>query len=342
MNENLVSIIVPVFNAEKYICRCLDSISSQTYINFEVILIDDGSTDISGHICDDYSQKDKRFRVIHQENSGVASARQIGLEESQGEYVIHADPDDWVEPNWIEVLYNTAVKEGTDITMCDFIREEKNASKVVRQKPTSLHTVDILNDFLTGTLWGICWNKLVRKDCFKLFDTQFIKEMNLWEDLYVFTDLVLKGATVSYVSLPLYHYDCFSNSESIVRKPSLKHIYSMKIYIKHFEKFLSDNIYSEGFYEKKKLMKIRCFRTGIQNSYLLKNTFPEINSRFVKENNFKISKLFKYVGDIYLIEKVCISQCLKGNINWGYNLYNFWNKMQHSLFIILRKFYLFR
>lgn len=246
MNENLVSIIVPVFNAEKYICRCLDSISSQTYINFEVILIDDGSTDISGHICDDYSQKDKRFRVIHQENSGVASARQIGLEESQGEYVIHADPDDWVEPNWIEVLYNTAVKEGTDITMCDFIREEKNASKVVRQKPTSLHTVDILNDFLTGTLWGICWNKLVRKECFKLFDTQFIKEMNLWEDLYVFTDLVLKGATVSYVSLPLYHYDCFSNSESIVRKPSLKHIYSMKIYIKHFEKFLSDNIYSEA------------------------------------------------------------------------------------------------
>lgn len=89
-------------------------------------------------------------------------------------------------------------------------------------------------------------------------------------------------------------------------------------------------------------MKIRCFRTGIQNSYLLKNTFPEINSRFVKENNFKISKLFKYVGNIYLIEKVCISQCLKGNINWGYNLYNFWNKMQHSLFIILRKFYLLR
>ena len=99
-----VSVIVPVYNAEPYIRRCLDSISAQTFKDFEVILIDDGSPDHCGAICDEYARQDSRFRVIHKENEGVAVARQCGIDNAQGTYSIHCDPDDWVEPNWLEEL----------------------------------------------------------------------------------------------------------------------------------------------------------------------------------------------------------------------------------------------
>ena len=97
MNMPKVSIIVPVYKAEKYLNRCVDSILAQTFTDFELLLIDDGSPDRSGEICDEYAKKDSRIRVIHKENGGVSSARQRGLDESIGEYTIHADPDDWVE-----------------------------------------------------------------------------------------------------------------------------------------------------------------------------------------------------------------------------------------------------
>ena len=104
MNTPLVSIIVPIYNAEKYIHECIDSLLAQTYTNIEVILVDDGSIDNCGKICDDYASKDKRVKVIHQKNGGVSVARQTGILHATGEYSIHADPDDWVEPNMIGEL----------------------------------------------------------------------------------------------------------------------------------------------------------------------------------------------------------------------------------------------
>ena len=103
-----ISIIVPVYKAETYLSRCLDSIINQTFKNFEVLLIDDGSPDCSGEICDKYAAMDTRIRVLHKENGGVSSARQMGLDNAKGEYTIHADPDDWVEPNMLEELYKKA------------------------------------------------------------------------------------------------------------------------------------------------------------------------------------------------------------------------------------------
>ena len=97
----MISIIVPVYNAEKTLPQCIDSILSQKYSDFEVLLIDDGSTDNSGRLCDTYSQKDKRIRVFHQENQGVSAARNLGLEQMKGEFVTFCDSDDWVEDTWL-------------------------------------------------------------------------------------------------------------------------------------------------------------------------------------------------------------------------------------------------
>lgn len=110
--ENLpkISIIVPVYKAETYLHRCVDSILAQTFTDWELILVDDGSPDQSGKICDEYAKKDQRVKVIHKENGGVSSARQRGLDESVGEYTIHADPDDWVEPEMLDELYNPQIR----------------------------------------------------------------------------------------------------------------------------------------------------------------------------------------------------------------------------------------
>lgn len=106
-----ISVIVPVYNAEKYLHRCVDSILSQTFTDFEVLLINDGSTDTSGVICDEYAQKDARVRVFHKENGGVSSARNVGIKNMRGLYSIHVDSDDWVEPSYLKDLYSCAKVE---------------------------------------------------------------------------------------------------------------------------------------------------------------------------------------------------------------------------------------
>ena len=116
MNSNpKISIIVPVYNAEKYIQRCVSSLLSQTFSDFEIILVDDGSTDNSGVICDEYAQTDSRLYSYHKQNGGVSSARQYGLKRAVGEYVIHADPDDWVENDMFEVMYSKAIEDNAVI-----------------------------------------------------------------------------------------------------------------------------------------------------------------------------------------------------------------------------------
>lgn len=117
-----VSVIVPVYKAENYLCHCVDSLLAQTFPDFEILLIDDGSPDHSGDICDEYARKDSRVRVFHKENEGVSSTRQCGIDNAKGEYTIHADPDDWVEPDMLEELYKKAKEEDADVVICDFMR----------------------------------------------------------------------------------------------------------------------------------------------------------------------------------------------------------------------------
>lgn len=121
-----VSIIIPVYKAESYLHRCIDSILAQTFADWELLLIDDGSPDRSGDICDEYAVKDKRIRVYHKKNGGVSSARQKGLDMARGEYVIHVDPDDWVEPSMLTELFAKAKAENADMVICDFYLDTKS------------------------------------------------------------------------------------------------------------------------------------------------------------------------------------------------------------------------
>ena len=120
MENELISVIVPIYNVENYLRMCLDSIQNQTYKNFECLLINDGSPDNSAEICREYVAKDSRFRYFEKENGGVSSARNLGIECSEGVYITFVDSDDWVEPDYLEVLYSIIVQEKADISVSTY------------------------------------------------------------------------------------------------------------------------------------------------------------------------------------------------------------------------------
>lgn len=126
MEEKLISIIVPVYNVEKYLKECIDSVISQTYKNLEIILVDDGSTDKSGEICDEYSKKDSRIKVIHKENGGLSDARNVALDIAKGEYIGFVDSDDYVEKDMFETLYKLAEEHNTEISSISFYKTLEN------------------------------------------------------------------------------------------------------------------------------------------------------------------------------------------------------------------------
>ena len=176
MNMPKISIIVPVYKAEKYLNRCVDSILAQTFTDWELLLIDDGSPDRSGEICDEYAKKDSRIRVIHKENGGVSSARQRGQDEACGEYTIHVDPDDWVEPTMLEELYQKAKDDNADMVICDYYTNESSLQNYIKQQPTKLDTNVVLYE-LFQQLHGSCCNKLVSRACYS-GKANFPKDIN--------------------------------------------------------------------------------------------------------------------------------------------------------------------
>ena len=182
MSRPKISVIVPVYKAEAYLCRCVDSILSQTFEDFELLLIDDGSPDRSGEICDEYAKRDCRVRVFHKENGGVSSARQCGLDHALGEYVIHADPDDWMESEMLCVLYNKVKERNSDIALCDFVENYRDEQLVIRQNvaETPRKCIPL---FFSRKLHGSCCNKLIRRSLFIDNYICFPKKVNLWEDL---------------------------------------------------------------------------------------------------------------------------------------------------------------
>ena len=176
-----ISIIVTVYNVEDCLKRCLDSILNQTFSNFEVLLIDDGSTDESGKICDLYAQTDSRFKVVHKENGGVGSARRAGIDNASGTYSIHIDADDWVEPEMLLSLYSSALEEDADMVICDYFEDNGNQSRIIRQNPGQLTNKNIIRG-LSHKLHGACWNKLIRLDCYRRYGLNFTDGIDFGED----------------------------------------------------------------------------------------------------------------------------------------------------------------
>lgn len=215
MKSPVVSIIVAVYNVERLIRRCLDSICAQSFSDFEVVLINDGSSDNSGKICDEYAQIDPRFKVIHQNNKGVSQVRELGIKESSGIYTIHVDPDDWIEGNMIEKLISTAIKNNADIVICDYFVNKNSSQTIKCERPLSLNPQEVLLELFYRISGSLC-NKLVKRDLYN--GISFVNGISCGEDYLTCMRLLKKANIISYVPVAFYHYDITSNGESLTKK----------------------------------------------------------------------------------------------------------------------------
>lgn len=240
-----ISVIVPVYKAEKYIHRCLDSIINQTFKDFELILVDDGSPDRSGEICDEYAAKDKRVKVIHKENGGVASARQCGIDAATGEYTIHADPDDWMELDMLKCMYNAIKEDNADLLITDFYFNKENKEIYCKQPIRSLKQEDILKSALTELHGSMC-NKLLKTSIYKENNIKFIESIDFCEDVLFWLQILQsQNLKINHLQKAFYHYDLFSNNCSITRKGSQKMAIIMEKYIYNLEILVPDKFYKE-------------------------------------------------------------------------------------------------
>lgn len=214
MQQPRISVIVPIYNAESYLQKCIDGILSQTLVEFQLILVDDGSTDKSPVICDEYADKDSRIKVIHKPNGGLTSARKSAMPIAEGEYSIQIDSDDWVEPKLLEALYQEAKATNSDMVICDFWEHVNGEVHYSKQQPSSLNHKDVMADMFQS-LKGTMWNKLIRTSCYKKYNVQFNEELVLIEDLFINFQLLLNPITIAYVPQALYHYERNINPNSL-------------------------------------------------------------------------------------------------------------------------------
>lgn len=209
-----ISVLVISYNAERTIARCLESILRQSFADFELVIINDGSTDATLDTIKYYANADSRILVSSRENRGVATSRQEAIDMARGEYSIFVDSDDWVEPTFLETLYSKACESNSDIVMCDMIVEQSGKSEYMSEKPLALDSDVILGQMLRQLHGSLC-NKLISMELYRRTGVRFLPDLNCCEDQYVVMALLHHNAKVSHVGKALYHYDKGINEASI-------------------------------------------------------------------------------------------------------------------------------
>lgn len=295
--KDLVSIIIPVFNVEKYLCKCINSVINQTYKNIEIILIDDSSTDKSGNICDYYSNIDNRIKVIHKENEGVSVARNTGLDLANGEYIAFVDSDDYIEKNMIEIMVKNIKKIDGDMSICGydiFYENQKNNKKSdVNGKDICMNNDEVLEEiFLSNKINGFLWNKLFSKRIFNKI--RLPKEMDICEDLYTVCKILTKDMKIYYTNKSLYNYR--NTSSSLTKDINKIFLENGELkYTKAYEKI--EILYANKIHILE-LIKLRKIKTIMESYYIvLKNKY---NNKLI---NSYIRKSLKEHRRSYLLNK---------------------------------------
>jgi len=230
MYESLISIIIPVYNVELYLEKCLNSVINQSYKNIEIILINDGSTDNSGKICDEFKEKDNRIKVLHKENEGQAIARNKGIDLSNGEYIMFIDSDDFIELNMVEILYNNLINSKSDIVCCARIIEKNQKSRLVNNKGT------FFMDSKQGIERLIFQEQVDSSPCDKIYKKELFKTLRfpegvVYEDLGLIYKLFDKADKIMHIEDALYHYNIHENSTMTtnIKKFNKKSLDELKI-----------------------------------------------------------------------------------------------------------------
>ena len=285
-NEKLVSIIIPVYNVADYLKDCFDSILSQDYQNFEVILVDDGSKDDSGEICDEYAKKDTRFIVIHKSNEGVSIARNTALSNSKGEYITFIDPGDWVEKNYLSSLVQHLEKNNTDCACCTFFHISPEKCESVIPQDCVKKSADAMSLMMKEHWYTtVVWNKIFRRESImKNGDFIFFqKGRTVGEDeKWLVEVLIDNNCSVCFFGKPLYYWRIREKSalHSVERngtRQMLDEVCTKEELWKRFSKDKNSEIYklaAKSLYEK--TFVVCKYAYSFTEYNVIKNLYPKL------------------------------------------------------------------
>lgn len=283
-----ISVIIPVYNVEHYLNRCIESVISQSFSDFELILVDDGTPDNSGKMCDSWAEKDERIKVIHKSNAGLSSARNAGLEIAVGEYVTFIDSDDLVHPDYLKILYESCIGNNTEITIGYFTRFSK-ISEIEYISGNELRSCVISSTQALLNLYD--WNVLpyFNSSCGKLYKRDLFADIRfpvgrLFEDEFVTYLLYSKCYSISVIESPLYYY--FVNEKSITNTLSLE---------KYFDEH-DAQIERIEYYRNKKMIDVY----DVALLFFLKETMRNY-IECQKRDNVDVARKSKFISDFNMV-----------------------------------------
>lgn len=277
-----ISVIIPVYNTQEYLPKCIESVLSQPFENFEILLINDGSTDNSGAICDSYAMSDSRIRVLHKENGGVSSARNLGIEKAEGEYTIHLDSDDYISTNMLEEMYNKATLDNCDILIADYYSDINGNIKLYEQRLRNTNSNTIIKQLLEGELHGSVCNKLIKSSLYKDGNVTFNQDIDYCEDLLFNIECFLLNPKVSKIDKAFLYY--------VQRDGSAIRTYNSKIFSGLFRLIdklqqLLDSSYEESLNHFKLVAKRKMIISNLFSSREIRNKYKEAN-KYILKNKF--------------------------------------------------------
>ena len=311
-----ISIIVPVYKVEKYLRRCLDSIVNQTFTDWECILVDDGSPDNSGKICDEYAEKDERFRVFHQKNAGVSAARNKGIDEARGEFVNFVDSDDWVDSSLLE----TTIEYAKDYEIVfwgnyncledgNIVAHIPKESSCINNDEKENELYHLKNNIERFEYFGYTWNKMFRMSVIRNHSIKFIEGLTLREDELFTMEYCQYITSLKVISAPLYYYRYCMGLSNVE-----KSLYIHLLYVDNLQKLSLQ-------WQTKQLKELDLFRYSLQlfaTSCDVRNIFRRmslaINAYQIKHKHYVDD--FKYVN----------TGAFKWNMIIGvlYSMFGFW------------------
>lgn len=289
-----VSIIVPIYNVKKYLPRCIESITNQTFKDIEIILVDDGSPDNCDQICDEYSLKDDRIRVIHKKNGGVSDARNVGIKECLGEYILMIDSDDWCDNTMVEELYKQIVSDKTDISICGYSIDYTNNNFSVYKdlgEDTKFCGKDKIADAIykldTLGIFNVVWNRLYKTVIIRENNLIFEKESTTGEDLLFNCEYFKCINSISFISKKLYHY--MSQDEDTLVSKYRENLYEQ---VQKSNKARKD-LYN--FYDMDTGIYLQCYANSYIEyiSFCIPNIFRKNCNLSIKEKKYFIKELIK-------------------------------------------------
>ena len=307
MNPPKVSVIVPVYNAEKYLNECVDSILNQDFTDFELLLIDDGSKDNSGKICDKYAHKDNRVRVFHKENGGVSSARNLGLDNAIGEYIIFIDSDDYVDVNYLSILMSVGDSDLV-VTGYEGFGYKIDTYSFENTKYSGWQISVCLSQYMNSIPFRVPWDKRYKTDIIKKKSIRFNPLLRIAEDTVFVQTYLLYCDTIEFKIGTPYHYrlECNPLSFSKYNLSSKEYIYTSQIVMQAYNTISSKySIHINEYYDMvNKIIINLYYRHIVENKFTLKGYFDyKYAMKFICPNLTLSTKLYSIFNISYCLAR---------------------------------------